>query len=1828
MFTPSKIAREQQELRAVEAGEDVMVGGIPGPGHARAVSEALGIDMVGATPIGISAGLARGGMGAVLGGAAGALAGEDIVGSAVSGALLMAGGPMVIRQLKNMNFRLGEAGSVPVGGMAEEALETAYKSDPKVFGAVLLHEGGPRMGKRKWEAAMVDQFGETENLGKVRKQAATFYKKRLNDVLHKRNAPMAKIEEMFEMANSGRASVGNWYDGFREQVFKMFGKEDGTQFIRFLSATSAGSKASVDNIGQAKKAYMQWKLGLDMYAGRFGASPALLDAAKGVDDFGDRKMQQYFKAMMGDEDAVVIDVWMSRIFGWGDVVPGKRAYAFAEETVRKLAKEMGVAPRDMQGHMWSGIKKSWEDLGKTTKDVAEPYRTTLARTLEADPEFMKFVNGNRKDLDALLGSVGKGRAPEMQAQWIRMTVKSLTEGGMVPREIMHGLLGLSLGGAAGAAASPEDRFGGALAGAVAGGLAPTAARSFARGVPGDVSDVRGALDELPMDEASRMARAAEQDYTEDVFHSTRRSGGPEEQLSASEMGEDFEEFYGWTHVGTEKAARDRGDQVRGQGRGESWISSEEVWSYEIFDTRLGGHVKTVPTEFEAREFIKANDLAPGFPSLDYDKVPTASFNIVPDIGERTFKLKMRGNYLEVSEGYGWQPGDILRQAEELGAITHAEKIGTGHNRDAVTELLESKGFDGVKYINDVEDPGSMSYMVFDPANLRSATAAKFDPANIGKPSMVGGTPIGAARALVGAGLGATGGAAVEAETTPERLFNIAAGTVAGVAVVGGAQAAISKFTGRGLANKVTGEAQEFIDSSPSAQHVAEKVVSLRKDTGPLVPDKKEFMTFVERQRYALVRRELPLEKLDQIAERGTLLRDALGDGRGEMGAADQHLEDFIGPLLQRTDESSRVLGTLWATAHRGLEMAQWGKKTSPEDMAAFHGTIDDLAKSKHAGVAELAANELMGEYKRLLDELLREGVINDNAYKALTRKGQYYVPYKPAVFDQIEAWSGRGGTGNIYRPNDSSGLEALSKDINEEVIVDPYEELIQSVFEVKQRVARQRIANIIAGHVETGKLEGLIEVSSPAKYVKGRLDSDVIKVIVDGKPKHYRILNEDISNAWSSFNSEMQRGALLRTANSMRKVMQAGVTMPPQFGMTNALRDFVMSSIQYELAEGVPLLGAAVRKFGQGRSLATTTTLGATVGAATAEEGERGAGALRGAIVGAGALGAPHVIAHIGRTMSAMNDIMGPDAMAMVAGGMYGYTTGDESATLGENMLRFGAGAFVGRGAGKLVAKAGFGGQREQYKQYLREGGGQFGLYRKRGKKDPAQMLEEIERLGVSDKDILDPEGWGHAIQLIMSPIQALASVERTVKNAPRRAFEMLSAANRAIETAPRLAFHKRNLERAGIGLADRAREFVEPEVREAVSKSIFEARDLSLDFAVRGASTTVGMATSVTPFLNPTLLGMDKLVRLLGNKSTVEVSAATILAPTMALWLVNHLDAETAQAYDDRPDYEKNTYWLIPKKYVPWNDETEGFYRVPKPFEIGHIFGSIPERIMDSYYKADNVKATAKIGAMFGGLGDGLWGMKGAFMAVPSPVVIGPSIQAGLSGEHGYDWFRGRSIDPYPWRNVESIDQQTPYTSTLAVAIARAPYLGKGLASLGFNTPAKVDFAIASYLGPAATEAVQMSSGYLRRKGIDPRPEPVGNRRAFESRFHTRPTTSTQPELDFRQSFDEVEEAWNSFNDLINNKDFDEADRRFGVGTEGDDRIAQYYVMRSFKNDIDEWTSLRRQIRDEPALPVEEREAIVVEINQTMSGIARKSEKLVRDIMEQRAAERRDGER
>jgi hypothetical protein len=99
--------------------------------------------------------------------------------------------------------------------------------------------------------------------------------------------------------------------------------------------------------------------------GRVGAAWLWLDgdASQLVLDGGGtatraRKVRSFYANIVGDVDAVTVDVWAARAAGWrgGDQFPNGGAYMAIADAYRAAARRCGVSPRDLQAVVWCAVR--------------------------------------------------------------------------------------------------------------------------------------------------------------------------------------------------------------------------------------------------------------------------------------------------------------------------------------------------------------------------------------------------------------------------------------------------------------------------------------------------------------------------------------------------------------------------------------------------------------------------------------------------------------------------------------------------------------------------------------------------------------------------------------------------------------------------------------------------------------------------------------------------------------------------------------------------------------------------------------------------------------------------------------------------------------------------------------------------------------------------------------------------------------------------------------------------------------------------------------------------------------------------------------------------------------------------------------------------------------------------------------------------------------------------------------------------------------------------------------------------------------------------------
>ncbi len=273
-------------------------------------------------------------------------------------------------------------------------------------------------------------------------------------------------------------------------------------------------------------------------------------------------------------------------------------------------------------------------------------------------------------------------------------------------------------------------------------------------------------------------------------------------------------------------------------------------------------------------------------------------------------------------------------------------------------------------------------------------------------------------------------------------------------------------------------------------------------------------------------------------------------------------------------------------------------------------------------------------------------------------------------------------------------------------------------------------------------------------------------------------------------------------------------------------------------------------------------------------------------------------------------------------------------------------------------------------------------------------------------------------------------------------------------------------------------------------AQAAFESKDL-MDFSMLGASRTMQVMTQVLPFFNARVQGLGKLTReLRDNPRAIAKRAGMITAASLAL-LAHNWDDER---YEELPDWDKDANWHF------WLGDHH--WRIPKPFEIGVLFGTIPERMARALGDKDT-------GAQFGkavarAIGD-------TFALNPTPQIVKPMVEAAFN----YDSFRGGPIDGPQDLAVMAEARYNEQTSLLM----------RELGELTGFSPKQLEHLVVGYTGTMGIYVMAAADGVIRAA----RPGESASWRADEIPLvkavyrGTGPAKSTQHMEEFYRMLNEV---------------------------------------------------------------------------------------------------------
>jgi len=204
---------------------------------------------------------------------------------------------------------------------------------------------------------------------------------------------------------------------------------------------------------------------------------------------------------------------------------------------------------------------------------------------------------------------------------------------------------------------------------------------------------------------------------------------------------------------------------------------------------------------------------------------------------------------------------------------------------------------------------------------------------------------------------------------------------------------------------------------------------------------------------------------------------------------------------------------------------------------------------------------------------------------------------------------------------------------------------------------------------------------------------------------------------------------------------------------------------------------------------------------------------------------------------------------------------------------------------------------------------------------------------------------------------------------------------------------------------------------REQIERAGFESRDITIDYAKMGAY--MKGVNAVSAFYNARVQGYVKIYDGLTQRPGRAIAAITagIIMPSVYFWFANRDN----EVYQRQPQWVKDNYWVVVVKDTP--------YRIPKPFDLGVVFGTGMEQFLDYWYGNEaNAKndlsrfITEFVGTQLRNLN-------------PLPTILVPPIEQ----KTNYSIFRGKPLVPdYMDRQLLGPYQFNPYTTETSKLLSR----------------------------------------------------------------------------------------------------------------------------------------------------------------------------------------------
>lgn len=374
--------------------------------------------------------------------------------------------------------------------------------------------------------------------------------------------------------------------------------------------------------------------------------------------------------------------------------------------------------------------------------------------------------------------------------------------------------------------------------------------------------------------------------------------------------------------------------------------------------------------------------------------------------------------------------------------------------------------------------------------------------------------------------------------------------------------------------------------------------------------------------------------------------------------------------------------------------------------------------------------------------------------------------------------------------------------------------------------------------------------------------------------------------------------------------------------------------------------------------------------------------------------------------------------------------------------------------------------------------------------------------------------------------------------------------------------------------------------------EAAFQSREGTVDFQRIGSKMRA--LNMITAFMNVGIQGTDRTIRGFKDNPgpTFAKVAAGITLPSVLLWYANHDDPRWKEEIND---WEKDLFWIVmTDKHI---------YRLPKPFELGILFGSLPERILDIFF-TDNPDQLESFKSL---MQTSFGGLTPAYI----PTFAVPIIETWANK----NTFTGRSIIPSDKEKGLPEYQYKPYTSEVAKGLGSLISSVPGGKFLDVAAPAVIDNWIRAWSGTLGQYAVSLADRALTASGVVP--DPILPAAALEelpivkSFMIRHPSANAKSIQRFYDRSEKIGKILFSIKDQAKEGNLDEVQKLMKYAQDN----GQFAQVSGIREGLSNINKTIRLITKNPEIKPDEKRQQIDGLYNTMLGLAHEGNKLLNEI-------------